>query len=189
MNKLKARVFLVFLLTFSLTLTRSLAVLAAGDEGTYKVDISVQTQKWAYPNEEITVQGVTVLEKSEAPPSHNWTYVSGAYVTFEVQDSNGNVIDVGLPQGLSSDGNGRFQFTFHAPVKEGNYTMIAHAVINGNTTQTSQIFAVSPEQRPTQDPPIHTTTSSSDVDVRIFIVASVIIAILAILIAWRSTRN
>jgi hypothetical protein len=57
-----------------------------GEESVYKVDISVQTQKWAYPNEEITVEGVTVLEKSEAPASNNWTYVSSVPVTFEVTE-------------------------------------------------------------------------------------------------------
>ena len=110
-------------------------------------------------------------------------------LTFEVKYSAGNVTDIDLPQGLSSDEHGRFQFTFHAPAKEGNYTMIAHAVIDGNKTQASQTFAVSSEQRPTQDPPIHTVTSSSDVDIRILIAALVMIAILGILVVWRSRKE
>ena len=165
MNRSKTCAFIVFLLTVSvLTSTRSFAVLAATEESTYKVDFSVQTQKWAYPGEETTVQGVTVLEESEAPVSINWTYVSGVPVTFEIKDAAGNTTMLNLPQDLTSDAHGRFQFTFQAPAKDGNYTMIANAVIQGNPTQSSQIFAVSSEQRPTQDPPIHTVTSSSDVD-------------------------
>jgi hypothetical protein len=153
------------------------------------VDFSVQPQKWAYPNEDITVQGVTVLEKSEAPGSSNWTYLSNVPLTFEVKDSAGNATKVDLPQSLSSDEHERFQFTFRAPAKEGNYTMIALAVIDGNTTQASQALAVSSEQRPAQDPPIHTVTSSSDVDIRILIAASIIIVILGILVVWRSRKE
>ena len=190
MNRSKAYAFIVFLLTVSvLTSTCSFAVLAAIKESTYKVDFSVQTQKWAYPGEDVTVQGVTVLEKYEAPASINLTYVSGVLVTFEIKDAAGNTTMLDLPQDLSSDAHGAFQFTFHAPAKEGNYTMIARAVIEGNATQASQIFAVSSEQRPTHDPPIHTVTSSSDVDIRIFIVAIAIIAILAILVIWRSRKG
>ena len=152
MNRPITYAFLVFLLTVSvLTPTCSLAVLAASEESIYKVDFSVQIQKWAYPGEEVTVQGVTVLEKSEAPASVNWTYVSGVPVTFEIKDADGNTTMLNLPQDLSSDTIGRFQFTFHAPAKEGNYTMIARAVIEGNATQASRIFAVSSEQKPTQD--------------------------------------
>ena len=162
---------------------------AATEESMYKVDFSVQPQKWAYHGEDVTVRGVTVLEKSEAPALINWTYVSGVPVTFEIKDAAGNTTMVNLPQDMSSDAHGRFQFTFHAPAKEGNYTMIARAVKEGNATQASQIFAVYSEQRPTQDPPIHTVTSSSDVDNRIFIAALAIIAILAILVAWRSRKG
>ena len=172
-----------------LSSSRSFAVFTATAEIIYKVDFSVQTQKWAYPNETITVQGVMVLEKTESPSSINWTYVSGVPVTFEIKDAAGNTTMLNLPQDLSSDPHGRFQFTFHAPAKEGNYTMIARAVIEGNATQASQIFAVSSEKRPTQDPPIHTVTSSSDVDNRIFIAALAIMAILAILVVWRSRKG
>ena len=153
MNRPKTYAFIVFLLLVSvLTSTCSCAVLAATEEGIYKVDFSVQPQKWAYPGEDVTVQGVSVLEKSEAQASVNWTYVSGVTVAFEIKDAAGNTTMLNLPQDLSSDAHGRFQFTFQAPAKEGNYTMIARAVMGGNATQTYQIFAVSSEQRPTQDP-------------------------------------
>jgi len=179
----------VFLMLSVLPLSCSLTSLAAGEQSVYKVDFSVQPQKWAYPNEDVTVQGVTVLEESVAPAPGRWTYVSSVPVNFEVTDSAGNATEVGLPQGLSSDANGRFQFTFRAPAKEGNYTMTAHAVINGNTIQSSQPFNVSSEQRPTQDPPIHTVNSSADVDPRIFIAGLAMIAVLAILVVWRSRKE
>ncbi len=190
MNCPKTFAFIIILLTVSvLSSSCSFSVIAATDENIYKVDFSVQTQKWAYPNETVTVQGVTVLEKSEAPASINWTYVSDVPVTFDIKDSAGNVTMLNLPQDLRSDAYGGFQFTFQAPAKEGNYTMIARAVIEGNAIQASQIFAVSSELRPPQDPPIHTVTSSSDVDNRIFIVAIGIIAVLSILVAWRSRKG
>jgi hypothetical protein len=68
MRRLKTRVAILVLLAFPiLLLTCGFSAFAGSTEGVYKVDFSVQTQKWAYPNEDITVQGVTVLEKSEAP--------------------------------------------------------------------------------------------------------------------------
>jgi hypothetical protein len=168
--------------------TSSFAFFATAEESIYRVDFSIQLQNWAYPNEGVNVQGVTVLEEFVAS-APSWTYVGNVPVNFEVTDSVGNATAVDLPQGLSSDKSGRFQFMFHAPEKEGNYTVIAHAMINGNTVQASQTFTVSSEQRPTQDPPVHTVTSSADVDPRIFIVGLVMIAILAILVVWRSRKE
>jgi hypothetical protein len=142
MNRSKTCAFIVFLLTVSvLTFSCSLLVLAATEESIYKVDFSVQTQKWAYPNETVTVQGVTVLEKSEAPTSINWTYVSDVPVTFELKDAAGNTTLLDLPRDLSSDAHGRFQFTFQAPAKEELHDDCQRGI--QGPTQSSQIFAVS----------------------------------------------
>ena len=58
MRRLKTRVAILVFLAFPiLLLTCGFSAFAGSTEGVYKMDFSVQIQKWAYSGEDVAVQG------------------------------------------------------------------------------------------------------------------------------------
>lgn len=197
-----ARKFLMVILL--LLMYAGISPVFAQTEGRYRVDISVLTQGWAYPSEEITVQAITFFDKTQPPePGQppqplspgDWVDIGNVPLMFEAKGEAGNPVDLNMPQGLRTDNNGFLETTFNAPSSEGKYTIFVYAVIEGVECSDSDEFTVSAEERilptvtPTPTPASAPTPTDTIITVATISVAVVVTAILGAFLFKRRKKT
>jgi len=173
----------------------------AETEGKYRVELVVMP--WVRPNEEMTVQITTFLDKykppepGQPPPPlspEDWVYIGNVTVRFEVRDEAGNTVDLNIPQGLRTNDNGTLEITFNAPSREGKYTITAYTVIEGVECSDSHEVMVSTEEQvaPTPVPTPTPQPITNLFGTQLFYIAVVImlsiVAVVAAVLAIRQKR-
>jgi len=104
-----------------LILLTCIGVVKAKVEGEYRVNLSLLILGWTYPGEEIKVQVTTFLDRykpleNEQPPSPlnpgDLVYIGNVPVRFEVRNEHGRIVNLDIPQNMTTDSTGFLEFTF-----------------------------------------------------------------------------
>jgi len=196
--------FLLTILILLICVNVGINVGFAETEGKYRVELVLPTTGSVYPNERLTAQITTFLDKykppepGQPPPPlspEDWVYIGNVTVRFEVKDEAGNTVDLNIPQGLKTDDKGWLQISFNAPSREGKYTVTAYAVIEGVECSDSEPILVSKEERPSVPTPTPTPqpTKTLVFEAQHLYIAVVIIlsvgVVLAVVLAIRRRRK